>query len=108
MHTPRMRGILFDLSNQYIVFGDRMRFQVVPVVKVHVANVASVPWHLAALVSGVSPQRVPVLVPFTAIFAHPRFVCKRKTHIIITMYTVRFIRNIMIRYYMRVYVTENR
>lgn len=54
--------------------------QVVPVVKVREAYVALVSGHLAALVSGMPAQRVPVLVPFAARFTPPRgnFSCRRK------------------------------
>lgn len=59
-------------SYQNFVFADAMGPQVVPVVKVRVAHFALVLGLLAALVSGVPAQRVPVLVPFAARHARPR------------------------------------
>lgn len=63
-------------SDANVVFVHRMGAQVVLVVEIRVANVAPVSGHLAAFVSGVPAQRIPVLVPFAARFARPTFVWK--------------------------------
>lgn len=69
-----------NILDQNFVLAERMTFQVMFVIKVHVAYDTSVSWHLAALVSSVPSQRVLVLVPFTAIVAHPKLFCNREKH----------------------------
>jgi len=60
------------------MFAHRMGLQVVPMVKVRLANVALVTGHFSALVSDMPAQRISVLVPFTARFARPiLIVCKK-------------------------------